>query len=169
MSLAERIKAGSADPATVSRLSKVEAELAAARDTYSSLDARLDNLPTGGGGGGGGGGSIAVKQTAKLNVSAPYEQLIDVTPSADYAFLPVEVLKFVPGASDQVVGVYTFDNTDAANFEESPVVLFDGEMSLPSTHQIALKNEGELGDGMLYSCDLDLTLFRSITTLEIKE
>lgn len=173
MSLAERIKAGAADPATTARLSKVEIELAAARDTYTSLDARLDNLPagsggSGGSGGGGGGGSIAVKQTAKLNVIAPYEQFIDVTASADYAFLPVEVLKFVPGESNQVMGVYNFDNTDAANFEESPTVLFNGEMSLPSTHLVALKSEGVLGDGMLYACTIDLALFRSVAAIEVK-
>ena len=76
------------------------------------------------------GGAGGYSQVTKMNVTAPLNVNIDITPNMPYCHPPVEVLKFEKGATSNVVE-NTFDVADETNFEfNNKFVKFDGTVGL---------------------------------------
>lgn len=76
------------------------------------------------------GGAGGYSQVTKMNITAPLNVNIDITPNMPYCHPPVEVLKFEKGATSNVVE-NTFDVADETNFEfNNKFVKFDGTVGL---------------------------------------
>ena len=102
--------------------------------------------------------TLGLEQITKLGVVASPEELrllkcllaAHKTLSAG----PAEVLKFVPGPDDVSLTVCDFNNDDATDFDASENVVFDGVMKLKTKFIEEMTDEGELGDGRLWSLPL---------------
>lgn len=88
-------------------------------------------------------------QVTEMDVKGPKDVMLPVTPSASYAFAPVEVLK--RREEKEKAGVLcAFEAEDEEGFEENPFVAFDGTMyvktaeSFPSVLEEAFTEEGYL-------------------------
>ena len=121
-------------------------------------------------GGGSSDSSIVVKQVTKLGVTAatssPYIIEIPTIPTIEFKRLPIEVLKFTPGPQDLITSQSDFNNSDASSFNPDIRISFDGKMKLKTNYNFDLNNEGTLGDGTLYSVNIDREKFKKI--IEIK-
>jgi hypothetical protein len=111
----------------------------------------------------GGGGSVALQQLTKLSVTAPYTQDLPITNTTTFMFLPVEVLKFVTGALNQVKNIYSFDNSDATSFATDPTVAFDGKMKQKTLYPFAMADGGALGTGKLWTQTIDISQFQTVS------
>jgi hypothetical protein len=128
---------------------------------YDSLSERLDAIESGAGGAG------VSNQLTKLGVVAsegsPYVEDITIEESPNFLVGTAEVLKFVAGAENQVQVLCSFDNGDASSFEANDYVEFDGTMHLKTSDTFAMTDEGNLGDGKVFSYVLDKTLFNTVS------
>lgn len=88
-------------------------------------------------------------QVTEMDVTGPKDLSIPVTPSASYAFAPVEVLKRRE-EKDKTEVLCAFDAEDGVQYEETTFVAFDGIMYLktsetfPSELEEAFTEEGYL-------------------------
>ena len=122
-----------------------------------------------------GGGNVNINQVTKLGVEAskdnPRVVSIPIEYTEDFKRLPIEVLKFIPGEDNIVKVVAEFNNGDQTDFDVDPedeTIIFDGTMRLKTEYEYDLVDEGELGDGRLYSVQLDLSKFKSIERIDIE-
>lgn len=138
-----------------------------------------DTLPTytasqGSSSGGNESPGMPMLQIEKLGVIAtptnPEEVNITIPPSKDFKLPPVEVLKFVPGPTDQVRTAASFNPTDAGNYDaDEKHVIFDGKMHLQTTTVSSMSLESILPSGRgVYSLAIKLDEYVKIEKLEVK-
>lgn len=135
---------------------QIKTEIIAARGGSADLNTRLNELESNSGG---------YKQVTKLGVIATAENpyAVEIPLEADSTFCkpPIEVLKFEgypedSGYKNVIETICDFNNADETSFEpdEEGLVVFDGKMHLKTTEEFPLTDEGELGEGRVYSLDL---------------
>ena len=135
---------------------------------YDSLKERLDAMQASiGNGGGGGGGSGTVEQYTNMDVIAPLTVDVVIHTSENFAFLPVEVLKFIEGGENIVTNLYPFDNTDSARFNSPSTIVFDGVMKFKTKYVKEMVDHGALGDGRYMSVTIDKSSFKKILSMEV--
>lgn len=79
------------------------------------------------------GNGLKVAQKELLNVKANSTVTIPITGKGDYAFPPIEVLKYVAGAANQSETLCNFVTTDAGKFTSAPFVDFNNGMYLKTS------------------------------------
>ena len=100
------------------------------------------------------GSAGALKQATFLGVTAPATKEIVIPWTDTFLAPPVEFLKFVAGAQDQVYTACSFDNGDADDFtidgvsgELSPWFVFDGSMRPKTSYPVSFTTPISLGAG----------------------
>lgn len=79
----------------------------------------------------------------------------------------VEVLKFAPGAANQLSTLCNFDNGDASSFNADSQVIFDGTMRLKTSYTPAVTDNGALGAGRMWTIPLNKSSFKTIESIAV--
>jgi len=114
-----------------------------------------------------GSSSISIKQITKLSVVPNQVEEINIPQTILFNFLPVEVLKFIPGDENVITNIYTFSNSEQDDFISNPTVDFDGVMKQKTSYSYVMTDNGELGDGHLWTYTMDISQFKEIINLEV--
>ena len=123
---------------------------------------------SGGESGGNGAGNGDMQQVTKLGVIAPKIEEVSINYTNKFNLPPVEVLKFEPGAQDQVVTACSFNNSDATDFIYNvEFVEFDGTMRLKTVFDIPMSEPTILGDGYISeSAEVDFSIYKKVTEVK---
>lgn len=122
------------------------------------------------------GSAGALKQATYLGVVATSVKEIVIPWTDIFLTPPVEVLKFVAGAQDQVYTACSFDNADADDFtiggvsgEFSPWFIFDGSMRPKTSYPITFTTPATLGAGKVSeSTDyIDHSVYKSVSSVNL--
>ncbi len=122
------------------------------------------------------GSAGALKQATFLGVVAPSTKEIVIPWTDTFLTPPVEFLKFVAGAQDQVYTACSFDNGDADDFiidsvsgELSPWFIFDGSMRPKTSFPVTFTTPATLGAGKFSeSTDyIDHSAYKSVSSVTI--
>lgn len=116
----------------------------------------------------------ATLQKTKFNVVAssatPYVVTFDLGEDTSMSRFP-SVLKLTSADNNIVQTVCSFDNADASSFivPEGGEVTFDGTMKLNplKTVTVPMTAEGAIGDGYLFSVDIDVSMFNTLSSIEL--
>ena len=108
-------------------------------------------------------GIVATSATpVVVDFTVPTDPLMTRVPS---------VLKLVSSDNNVVQTICNFDNADATSFvvPEGGDVVFDGKMKLVASKTVtkAMTAQGAIGDGYLFSLDIDLSEFNSVSSIEL--
>lgn len=111
-----------------------------------------------------GSGSGNVLQVTKLGVIAPKIEELIINYTDTFKLPAVEVLKFEPGAQDQIVTACSFNNSDATDFVyDAEFVEFDGNMRLKTVFDIQMSEQVMLEDMFMQeSSIIDLSLYKNV-------
>lgn len=111
-----------------------------------------------------GSGSGNVLQVTKLGVIAPKIEELIINYTETFKLPAVEVLKFEPGAQDQIVTACSFNNSDATDFVyDAEFVEFDGNMRLKTVFDIQMSEQVMLEDMFMQeSSIIDLSLYKNV-------
>lgn len=96
-------------------------------------------------------------QVTKLGVTAPLEVEIKINQTNDFKMPDVNVLKYVPGTSNQIVDVCTFDENNELDFEPNNNVQFDGVMRLKTTFEQPMIKTGDFYETTINKSNLDIS------------
>lgn len=117
---------------------------------------------------------LQLVQYTKVDVSANTLLEFPISPTVNFAFLPIEVLKFVPSVGTSTVTTINFNAADANDFTidnlpaaDSPYVIFDGTMRLRNEYSIELSDPVPFGTGFIRESQIiDLSKFKTITAIK---
>ncbi|MGG4455803.1 discoidin domain-containing protein [Brevibacillus porteri] len=120
----------------------------------------------------GGNNSTSIFQIEKFDVIAsiqsPFEVNIPISKTTDFKLPPVEVLKFAPGANDQLITISSFSSSEDKNYDLDSHMLLDGKIRLKTDYTIEPFEEIPLPSGnTLYSFPIDLVQFFNIEKIEV--
>lgn len=117
------------------------------------------------------GAELSLSQRTKLGITASPEspEIVEIAIPHTTSFkrLPLEVLKLIPGDTNVVQTLCEFDNSCADSFDADDQVIFDGSMKLKTSYTTPMTDEGELGDGRLWSASIDRAAFKTIEKIEV--
>ncbi|OLN21696.1 hypothetical protein BTO30_13415 [Domibacillus antri] len=124
------------------------------------------------GSGGGGGGAQIYQQITRLGVvassTAPRVYDITIEPTSTFLRAPLEVLIFQGGIQNVVKTEVGFDNSDAADFDESEYVIFDGAMNLKTNYTYQMTEDATwVESGTLLKCAINMGNFKKIDKIVI--
>jgi hypothetical protein len=105
-------------------------------------------------------------QLTKLGVvgstGSPNQTNITIPSTSDFNRPPVEVLKFIPGATNVVSTLMAFNNGDSTSFVADTQLVFDGTMHEKVTYPISMTDGGVMGTGKLWTAVIDKTAYKAI-------
>ena len=122
------------------------------------------------------GAAGVLKQATYLGVVAPSTKEIVIPWTDIFLTPPVEVLKFVAGAQDQVYTACAFDNSDASSFiidgesgELSPWIVFDGTMRPKTSYPVSFTAPTALGAGMVSEASdyIDHSAYKAVASVTV--
>lgn len=91
-----------------------------------------------------------------INTSNPHIVNLPIEENLLYNRIAPHVLEFIAGSENVVRTIFNFDSSDKAYFnEDEKYVTFDGVVSVKTNYTIPMKNEGVLGDGVLFSINIE--------------
>lgn len=118
--------------------------------------------------------AVTREQKTKFGITATSAApvTVDFTVPSDPLMTRVpSVLKLVSSDNNVVQTICNFDNADASSFivPAGNDVVFDGKMKLVAAKTVtkAMTAQGAIGDGYLFSLDIDLSEFNSVSSIEL--
>lgn len=131
-------------------------------DKFTTID--LGNIGEGAG--------LSLNQISKMGVvgdtDAPKTVNIPIS-TVDFKVPRVNVLKFELGDQDVITTENNFSNSESNDFVADDMIEFDGTAHLRTDFKYQMSYEGDLDEGKLYSCEIDKTLYKDITGMEVVE
>jgi hypothetical protein len=115
---------------------------------------------------GGSESSVNLQQWTKLDVTAPYENLLTIPTTFNFKRPAIEVLKVSVTADNIITTLCEFNNGDSSSFEPNDNVIFDGNMKLKTSYDYAM-TKAVLGVGYMFSAPIDINAFKTIEKIEV--
>lgn len=113
----------------------------------------------------------SIQQATITNVIAsavsPHHENIVIPYTNDFKRSSIEVLQYNAGELDKISSINTFYNSNT--FEQNNQLLFDGKLQLKTNYDNEMLYVKDIGNGKLYSHELNLSKYKNIENMPISK